>query len=662
MIRLSSLLFLAYKLLLKTKRYAHRNAGVFIFPEEFPMRRMTLKNKLVTGSLAMVIPVMVASAIVVGIVINKQSRAASYGNLEKSLNIVRKELLVMQMNLLSDTRQMAAANDMGGRVIMTMEMKNNISMLTTYMRDMANDIGQIGMTGKIWKVAIYNLDRELCAFGVQQNDEKFLLGFVSDPSKGSLKGVIADRNKQTENADWKDLDKFQDANIKLKFKEAIPQKENVHIGVVENSLGLISTVPIFAHTFNTKTNKYENKLTGFAMAIKKLDNKFAARMSDLTAVKLNFFTKAGFSLGDLKDYGVLSIEKIKDTVKGWNLKNAKTLLNDIDLKEGGYFQGVLCLYDKSRYIGAIAALQSTDIARANTLQMVRILGPVYLIFILMITFCAIIFAKSLTRPIYKIITTLNDGSQRVSSASNRVSVSSHQLAEGSSEQAASLEETSSSLEEMASMTQSNADSAIQVEDLTGEANRIVAKADASMTLLTSSMDGISNASEETSKIVKSIDEIAFQTNLLALNAAVEAARAGEAGAGFAVVADEVRNLAKRAADAARNSAEMIEGTVKKVTEGSGLVKETAKAFKEVSESTQKIGELVGEIATASKEQAQGIEQINKAVAETDQVVQRNAASAEESASASSELDVEAAEMKKVVNDLVALVGGGAVMG
>ncbi len=213
-----------------------------------------------------------------------------------------------------------------------------------------------------------------------------------------------------------------------------------------------------------------------------------------------------------------------------------------------------------------------------------------------------------------------------------ISATSSSLAEGAGEQAASLEETSSSLEELTSMTRQNADNSNEANVLMGSVQKVVAQADESMADLTGAMKEISTASDETSKIVKTIDEIAFQTNLLALNAAVEAARAGESGAGFAVVAEEVRNLAMRSAEAAKSTSVLIEGTVKKVKEGSELVVRTNENFNEVSGTVGKVAELIGELSAASQEQSQGISQINIAVAEMDKVTQQNAAAAEELAS------------------------------
>ena len=143
-----------------------------------------------------------------------------------------------------------------------------------------------------------------------------------------------------------------------------------------------------------------------------------------------------------------------------------------------------------------------------------------------------------------------------------MSSSSQSLAGGANQQAAAIEETSSALEEMSTMTKLNAANAGQAHALTLETNSVVEKSNAAMHALVSSMSQISEASVDTAKILKTIDEIAFQTKLLALNAAVEAAQAGEAGAGFAVVADEVRNLAMRAASAAKTTAELIDGTAK----------------------------------------------------------------------------------------------------
>ena len=268
----------------------------------------------------------------------------------------------------------------------------------------------------------------------------------------------------------------------------------------------------------------------------------------------------------------------------------------------------------------------------------------------------IFVALKLVKPLNRVISGLNEGSEELASASEQVTSSSQQLAEGASEQAASVEETSSSLEEMSSMVKQNADNAGQADGLMQQAGQVVGQANQSMTELVSSMEGISKASIETQKVVKTIDEIAFQTNLLALNAAVEAARAGEAGAGFAVVAEEVRNLALRSAEAAKSTAVLIESTVKEVKDGSEIASRTNGAFQEVATTASKVGELLGEIAAASKEQAQGMSQLNVAVSEIDQVTQQNAANAEESASASEEMNAQAEQMKFIVGDLSTIVG------
>jgi methyl-accepting chemotaxis protein len=268
-----------------------------------------------------------------------------------------------------------------------------------------------------------------------------------------------------------------------------------------------------------------------------------------------------------------------------------------------------------------------------------------------------LISRGINRSLTRITQGMSEGADQVASASGQVSSASQSMAEGASEQAASIEETSSSMEEMASMTKNNAENAGSADGLMKEANQVVATANDSMDRLTVSMKDISKASDETSKIIKTIDEIAFQTNLLALNAAVEAARAGEAGAGFAVVADEVRNLAMRAAEAAKNTAQLIEGTVKKVNDGSQLVTVTNEAFTKVAQSSAKVGDLIAEISAASREQSGGIDQVNIAITEMDKVVQQNAANAEESASAAEEMNAQAEQLRDYVNELVMMVTG-----
>lgn len=297
-----------------------------------------------------------------------------------------------------------------------------------------------------------------------------------------------------------------------------------------------------------------------------------------------------------------------------------------------------------------------------------------------------VIVRSVTTTLANLTEGLQSGADQTAAASAQVSKASQSLAEGASEQAASLEETSASLEEMSSMATRNTESAQSAKNAANQARAVADGGAENVQQMGEAIAGIQQATQEmkaaigaiqlsgheVSKIVKTIDEIAFQTNILALNAAVEAARAGEAGLGFAVVADEVRNLAQRSAKAAKETADKIEDALRKGEEGVRVSERVAESTRQVEAKAATVGtslqeivakirqldEMMGQVASASKEQKDGVSQINTAVSLMDKTTQNTAATAEESASASEELNAQAATLRDTVAGLRTLITGG----
>jgi ABC-type transporter Mla subunit MlaD len=504
-------------------------------------------------------------------------------------------------------------------------------------------------------MALYDLEGHLIALARIRDGKVFLALALESGAGATFEVANLEQGARLENNMWQTGGQLQ--GTIATSAASVPHRAKFDFAAFEDHLALVAWVPAMGAEYDPATGQMEPRPFGLVMTARWLDESFARRMSRLSDTLINLFTGNGLSAGTLIEYADLQADISSSRPDRWSLDGPPPSFNEITLQNDGYFQGVLPLYSESEYLGAVAALCSQQEARANTWQMLRLLLMVFLGCLLFVLPLTVVFSKTLTKPIHRVIARLIDSGEAVADASNKIFSASHNLAEGATQQAASLQETAASLEQMTSATRQNADHAENADRLVKETNSVVMAADTSMEGLTASMNEIVTASTETAKIVKTIDEIAFQTNLLALNAAVEAARAGGAGSGFAVVADEVRSLALRAAEAARQTSEMIEGTAAKVRKGTELAGQTSEAFGKVSAKSADISRIITQIAAFSEEQAQGIERLNQAVAEIDVVVQRTATGAGDSTAASEKMQAQAEQMREMVRELVGLVRG-----
>lgn len=246
--------------------------------------------------------------------------------------------------------------------------------------------------------------------------------------------------------------------------------------------------------------------------------------------------------------------------------------------------------------------------------------------------------------------TLHDvqtSADKVTTSVQEIATGTNSIAESARGSADNLKAISGRLDALAEMSQQNASKAAQASQLVEGSAEAVSRGTGSIRRLSESIERIKSATDETGKIIRTIDEIAFQTNLLALNAAVEAARAGEAGRGFAVVADEVRKLASRSAEAARTTSGRIREALSAADDGMQIQVEVTDNLEEINGTVELFEAVMAEITEASGQQRDSVSKIRDGVSELQRTTQQNATTTLQSAASARAL-LDLAEQLKAV--------------
>jgi len=691
-----------------------------------------LRTKIMTGAVALVILMMVLSTLTASLIIYRQNRDAASKLLEKTMQLVEEDLKGLEETLMNNGRQIANKTD----IISNLNFVNSMSLqeaiesgMKMNYQKLATVLFDSGQAAELTKAAAYRVDGLLVS-QVVYYPERTVLGFPL------LKGFEIAELKTGEALQfdsWKEAEAFP--GFETKYPGTLPTEPSLKRAVIDEKLSLICQLPVIGLRYNEKTDEREQAQIGSLILVYAIPQGFADRLSRMTGTEVNLFGGQALSVGTLSDYRQISTEGFQNSAAAETSVNRSAVAEVFSLQDRDYFHLRSPLLSDGAYVGAVAALYRTDIAMANTWQLIRILILVAVLFFLGVLPLSFLFSNTISKPLVqfanvlesiettgeftqriavksrdeigqtalafnKLMTALQsaidkvnevmegvgqgnlsnwvDGvfkgdlatlqqrinrslellghtviqvisvSGQVNSGTTELNRGATSLAEGTSVQAANLEEIASSMAEIRAQSKSNNERASEAKRLAGQALTFVETGNRKMAQMSQSMNGISETSQQVTKVIKVIEEIAFQTNLLALNAAVEAARAGKYGKGFAVVAEEVRNLAARSSEAAKETNRLVENSVREVEQGVQNAAETASSLSEITQVTGKVNDLVEEIAVASREQEISIEEINKGLEQVNEIVQRNSAISEETSSASQELSNQATDLQNLM--------------
>ena len=635
-----------------------------------------LQYKILWGALFLVFAVGVAITVVVSVIINKQNRKLVHDSMTTSLTVIKDSVMEKKIALAGMISQMATVTKMGDDVKFLKGFQDSgLDMTRQSYEKIGNSITNALLREDLWTIRVYSGDGSLISFAHRETTGEVIMGFQHASQfyfRKFQKGESYDRN-QLFQSDQSPYDTLLPV-----YGTGLPQTLSTAFGTSGGFISLEASAPVTAYIWNKKTEKTEPAQVGVVFAQKRLSGSFVNRMSKITGKKINLFAGQNFSVGDVEQYQTIELSGIpKSMDQSQETRKYPFFYQDIAVAGVNYFQALLPVYSNAELIGSVVLLESDSVVKANTRQMIFMIGVVALVCMVFAATLAYVASGTIVKPLVIIVEKLKDIAQGEGDLTSRLNVSSEdeigqvafwfnafidkihalvsdlstnagqlnqsaadlaqiskvmdtdacqtsqrarsvetsgeKMSDSMSSVAVSMDQASSNMGMVASATEQMSSTINEISKNTVSAKQITDDVVLKTTDASGQIEDLGRAADAIDEVIETIADISDQVNLLALNATIEAARAGEAGKGFAVVANEIKELANQTADATKEISEKVD-KIRSSTSG------TIDQVNTISRVVNEINDIVVMISSAVEEQTVTTQGISRNIVQVTQGV------------------------------------------
>ncbi|MCP4670735.1 MAG: methyl-accepting chemotaxis protein, partial [Desulfobacula sp.] len=488
-----------------------------------------LRYKILLGALIIVFAVCVAITMVASLIINKQNRALVHTGMTKSLSVIQDSLLEKQTELSEVILHMVTMNKIGDDVKFLEGFKDSELNLTRQSYEkIGNIIANTALLENLWNIRVYTNEGELVNYILRKDPENLVMGFQYN---SKFHHRFFKDGAQYDQIKFNEASSIEGITLSKNYGSKIPEEKSASFDRSDNFISVKIILPVYANFYNKETEKTEPAQCGLVIAEERLSENFVARMDRITGMKMNLFVNEDFSIGDFPDYKKVDVSKIAKSLDGeWKIQDQESYFNDIRIEDQNYFQAMLPFYSKSEFLGGLLILQSDEVVKANTRQMIIMIGLVALVCMIFVIPLAYFAAGRLVLPLIDIVEKIKDIAEGEGDLTNRLKVKSkdeigqvaqwfnsfidkiHGLISDVANNADELNHSSSTLAEI---SKTMARGAEQTSTLSNSVSASGEEMSASMTSVASAMEQASSnmgmVSAATEEMTNTINEISQNT-------------------------------------------------------------------------------------------------------------------------------------------------------